>query len=97
MKFSRPEYGSGKIFASPGDLPNLGIKPRSPALQADSIPVEPQGKPTYSSKIQKIILSPFFPWPFSYLPRFTKALSSIIVHNITVQIEKPKLCLECHT
>ena len=35
--------------------------------------------------------------PFSYLPRFSKALSSIIVHNIIVQIEKPKPCLECHT
>ena len=31
-------------FPSPGDLPNLGIKPRSPALQADSLPAEPQGK-----------------------------------------------------
>ena len=28
-----------------GDLPNPGIKPRSPALQADSLPSEPQGKP----------------------------------------------------
>ena len=32
-------------FPSPGDLPNPGIKPRSPALQADSLPAEPQGKP----------------------------------------------------
>ena len=32
-------------FPSPGDLPNLGIEPRSPALQADSLPAEPQGKP----------------------------------------------------
>ena len=30
---------------SPGDLPNPGIKPRSPSLQADSLPAEPQGKP----------------------------------------------------
>ena len=30
---------------SPGDLPNPGIKPRSPALQADSLPAEPLGKP----------------------------------------------------
>ena len=33
-------------FPSPGDLPNPGIKPRSPAVQADSLPAEPQGKPT---------------------------------------------------
>jgi len=31
--------------SSPGDLPNPGTKPRSPALQADSLPTEPQGKP----------------------------------------------------
>ena len=30
---------------SPGDLPNPGIEPRSPALRADSLPAEPQGKP----------------------------------------------------
>ena len=45
MEFSMPEYGSGQSFPSPGDLPNTGIEPRSPALQADSLPVEPQGKP----------------------------------------------------
>ena len=32
-------------FPSPGDLPNPGIKPMSPTLQADSLPAEPQGKP----------------------------------------------------
>ena len=45
MEFSRPEYWSGEPFPSPGDLPNPGIKPRSPALQADSLPAEPPGKP----------------------------------------------------
>ena len=36
MEFSRLEYWSGLPFPSPGDVPNPGIKPRSPALQADS-------------------------------------------------------------
>ena len=36
---------SGKPFRSPGNLPNPGIKPRFPALWADSLPAEPQGKP----------------------------------------------------
>ena len=36
---------SGQPFPSPGDLPNPGIEPRSPALWADSLPAEPQGKP----------------------------------------------------
>ena len=38
--FSRQEYSSGLPFPSPGDLPHPGIKPRSPALQADSLPTE---------------------------------------------------------
>ena len=41
MEFSRPEYWSGQPFPSPGDLPNPGIEPRSPTLQADSLPAEP--------------------------------------------------------
>ena len=45
MVFPRPEYWSGQSFLSLGDLPNPGIKPRSPALQAHSFPAELQGKP----------------------------------------------------
>ena len=43
MEFSRPEYWSGKSFPSPADLPNSGIEPRSPALQAGSLPTELSG------------------------------------------------------
>ena len=45
MESSRQEYWSGLPFPSPGDLPNPGMEPGSPALQADSLPSEPQGKP----------------------------------------------------
>ena len=45
MEFSRPEYWRGVAFPSPGDLTNPGIKPRSPALQVDSLPAEPPEKP----------------------------------------------------
>ena len=44
MGFSRQEYWSVLQFPSPSDLLNPGIKPRSPALQADSLPTELQGK-----------------------------------------------------
>ena len=44
MGFSRQEYWSGFPFSSPGDLPDPGIKPGSPALQADALPSEPPGK-----------------------------------------------------
>ena len=48
--FSRQEYWSGLPCPPPGDLPNLGIEPRSPALQADSLLSEPPGQavPSFS-------------------------------------------------
>ena len=46
MAFSRPEDWSGEPFPSPGDLPDPGVKPRSPAWQADSLPSELPGKST---------------------------------------------------
>ena len=45
MGFSKQEYWSGLPFPSPGDLPNPGIEPGSPALQADALSSEPPGKP----------------------------------------------------
>ena len=58
MEFSRLEYwkiyilekywiGKGESFPSPGDLPNPGIKLRYPALQAETLPAEPPGKPMF--------------------------------------------------
>ena len=45
MEFSRQEYLSRFPFPSPGDLPKSGVEPRSPALQAESLPFELPGKP----------------------------------------------------
>ena len=44
MGFSRQEYWSGLPFPSPGDLPDPGIEPRSPTLQADALTSAPPGK-----------------------------------------------------
>ena len=44
MGFSKQEYWSGLPVPSPGDLPDPGIEPRSPALQADALISEPPGK-----------------------------------------------------
>ena len=52
---SLPEYGSGLPFPPPGDLPNPGVEPRSPALQADSLPSEPPGKPDYTQIFQHFV------------------------------------------
>ena len=52
MEFSRQEYWSGLPSPSPGDLPNPGIKPGSPTLQADSLPSELPGKPPFYTKLK---------------------------------------------
>ena len=44
LGFSRQKYWRGLPFPSPGDLPNPGIEPWSPILQADALPSEPPGK-----------------------------------------------------
>ena len=58
--FFRQEYWSGSPFPSPGHLLDPGIEPRSPALQADSLPTELQGKPymghTYTQKLFVVYL-----------------------------------------
>ena len=46
MAFLSQDYWNGLPYPSPGDLPDPGIKPESPALQADSLPTEPPGKPS---------------------------------------------------
>ena len=57
MGFSRQKYCRGLSFPSPGDLPDPGIEPESPVLQADSLPTQLQGKP------QKAVL--FLGWMWS--------------------------------
>ena len=56
MEFSRQEYWSGQSFPFPGDLPDPGFEPRSPALQADSLPSEPPGKPWLTLAMENIRL-----------------------------------------
>ena len=52
LEFPRQEYWNGLPFPSPGDLPNSGVEPGSPALQTDTLPSEPPGKP-YTAKETK--------------------------------------------
>ena len=64
MEYSRPEYCSELPFPAWGNLPHPGIKPRSPALQADSLPFQPPGKSLIgdcSSKKSPCNHSPFWP------------------------------------
>ena len=71
MEFSRQVFWSGQPFPSPGDLPNPGIEPRSPALQADSLPIEPQGKPKNTGVGSLSLLQRIFP---------TQQLNSGLLH-----------------
>ena len=56
MGFSRQKYWSGLPFPSPGDLPNPGIEPGSPALEADALTSEPPGKPKECLNYHVIVL-----------------------------------------
>ena len=60
MGFSRQGYWSGLPFPSPGGLPNPGIEPGSPALQADSLLTELPGKPKMSERSIHQNLKAFF-------------------------------------
>ena len=62
MEFSRQEYWSGLPFPSPGDLSDPGIEPKSPALQADTLPSEPPGK---SDLPREVLKSAFLSYPVS--------------------------------
>ena len=54
LEFSRQEYWSGLPFPSPGDLPDPGIEPRCPTLQADALPSAPAGKPMAAQAAPKL-------------------------------------------
>ena len=63
MEFSRQEYWSGLPFPSPEDLPNPGIEPGSPTLQADALPSEP---PRNQNAAHKVLFSPCLFWLFFF-------------------------------
>ena len=75
MGILQAKYWSGLSCSPPGDLPNPGIKPRSPTLQADSLPAELQGKPKNTgvgslSLLQWIFLTQESNWGNSVARRF---------------------------
>ena len=86
MGFSRQEYWSGLPFPSPGDLPNPGIEPESPAVQADSLPTELWGKPQW-----------VYRWlHFSLLPSLiaiVQKLNEVSLRAKTVRISKQECSL----
>ena len=69
MGFSRKEYWSRLPFPSPEDLPEPGVEPRSPVLQADSLPSEPPGRDVnsgYGGSATKSCLTLVTPWTVAH-------------------------------
>ena len=83
MAFSRQEYWNGLPFPSPGDLPNPEIEPRSPALQAGSLPPEPPGKCTNEFLVG--------PWKLPLPPCPPSSLLLTIKREPTKYLCPPKL------
>ena len=80
MEFSGQKYWSGLPFPSPGDLPDPGVKPRSPTVQADSLPTEPPGKPKYIG----VILTQKLTWGLLHCSQilYSWAIREIAYHQI---------------
>ena len=102
MGYSRPEYWSGEPFPSPGDLPNPGIELGSPALQADSLPAEPQGNPErgilcsqvtlyimYENKRKPVLLVSTFRILFSQLCGDNCSVVSVVSDSVRPQRRQP--------
>ena len=105
MGFSRQEYWSGLLFPSPEDLPNPGIEPWSPALQADSVPFELQGRiligasTSLDAAVHRFVHSgTWLKWLSTHCINALQILGvksscySISVYNILVPFKKLKFC-----
>ena len=84
MGFSRQEYWSGLPFPSPGNLPNPGMEPVSPvtsALQTDSLPAEPLGKPQTRVSVQFSSVQSLSRVRLFVTPRITARQASLSITN----------------
>ena len=86
--FSKQEYQSGLPFPSPGYLPNPGIKPRSPALQVDSLPIEPPRKPVCVCVCVCVYKTPFlllYLWFWKSYPFFKICLIHYLLQFLPIK------------
>ena len=103
MEFSRTEDWNRWPFPSLGDLPNSRIKPRSPTLQADSLPAEPPGKPKNTgvgslSLLQWIFLTQEWNWGLLYCRQSLYQLSyQGSLQNIQLSVVKVSVTQFCLT
>ena len=94
MDFSRPEYWSGEPFPCPGNLPNPGIEPRSPALQVDSSLGEPPGKPKNTGVGSLSLLQGILPTQESNLGllRCRRILYQLNYQGSLIRTELKRIC-----
>ena len=97
LEFSREEYWSGLPFPFPGYLPHPRIKPRSPTLQADSLPSEPPRKPKNTgvgslSLLQRIFLTQESNWGLLHCRWILYQLSYRVKVKVLVAQSCPILC-----
>ena len=100
MEFSRQEYWSGLPFPSPGDLPDPGIKPGSPALQADALPSEPSGKPLITKEVINscsVVSDSLWPHESQQTGQLDPWLADTILHHNTAMYSISLLSFQCHT
>ena len=85
MEFTRQAYWNGLLFPTPGELPHTRIEPRSPALQASSLPFKPPGKP--------ISLSSDFYSQTSWYPQFRRRFKMKPLHivGLCLPVRSPTL------
>ena len=89
MGFPRQEYWSGLPFPSPGDLPDPGIKPTSPALTGRFFTTEPPGKPVYMA-----IINARCPWSVQSTLSLTTITKSLTWDKIVLEIMCSDSCPE---
>ena len=86
----RQGYWRGLPFPSPGDLPNPGIKPRSPTLQADALPFEPPWKPPFG-KAMSLLFNMLYRFVIVFLPGSKGLLISQLLSLSTVILEPKQM------
>ena len=83
------------LIRSPGNRPNPEIEPRSPALQADSLPAEPQGKPKYT-EVGSLSIRKWVAYPFSSRSSRPKNWTDIFLHCKESEVAQSCLTLRPH-
>ena len=89
IEFSKPEHWNGLPCPPPGDLPNPGIEPRSPTLQADSLPSEPPGKHLPACQCRSCKRPGFNPWVGKIPWRRTRQPTPVFLHGEAPWAEEP--------